>query len=230
MARPKFWMIGGAALALGLAAVSPQAGHAQTQMAATMLTQTTASYTVELDVGPAAQMLSLDQAAMMGMGEVMVSMPDMGMSMPSGSMSGMSAGSSMSMTGSEAMGAMPMMATTDNGQPVNHHLEVHVLDSATGAPDASVDPQIQITNESTGQSRMVDDVAAMYDVQVGMGDLHYGNNVYLPDGTYTVTVMIGQETATFQHVAIANGMGLSMAGMGNSMSGTMPDSPMMPGH
>jgi hypothetical protein len=225
MAGPKFWMAGATALALGLAALAPQAGpaaRAQTQMGPAMLTQMTATYTVELDVGPAAEMLTPDQAQAMGMGEVMIGMPDMGMDMPSGSQP---ASQGSAMTG-DAMSTMPMMATTDNGQPVNHHVEVHVRDNSTGVPDANVDPQITITDESSGQSRMLNDVAAMYDVQMGMSDLHYGNNVYLPDGTYTVTVTLGQETATFQHVAVANGMGLSMDGM----SGSMPDGSMSAGH
>ncbi len=226
MAQPKFWMIGAAAVALGFTAIGPRVGpaaRAQAQMAATMHTQMTPSYTVELDIGPAAEMLTPDQAMTMGIGEVMVSMPDMGMSMPSAAQPSSQSGMS---TGGDAMSMMPMMATTDGGQPVNHHLEVHVLDNASGAPDATVDPQITITSESNGQSHTVDDVAAMYDEQMGMGDLHYGNNIYLADGTYTIAVTIGSETATFQHVPVANGAGLPM----DSMGSMMPEAPMSAGH
>jgi 5-hydroxyisourate hydrolase-like protein (transthyretin family) len=221
MARPRFWIASGMVLALASAAAlaTSTGARAQTQPAAMMLTQTTPSYTIALDIGPAAEMVTLDQAQAMGMGEVMVEAEGMGMAMASGSSSAMSGGSTPMMSSDES-GMMPMMATTDNGQPVNHDLEVHVLDKATGAPVEDAEPQITITDESSGQSRTLADVAAMYDVQRGMSDLHFGNNVFLPDGTYTVTVTLVQETATFQHVAVSNGMGLSMDGMGTSTPGS----------
>jgi 5-hydroxyisourate hydrolase-like protein (transthyretin family) len=124
------------------------------------------------------------------------------------------------------------MATTDNGQPVNHHLEVHVTSKSTGSPAANIQPQISITDDATGQTRALASVMSMYDIQVGQSDLHYGNNVYLPDGGYTVTVVVGSDMAQFSQVMVSDGMGLppdSMGAMGDSMG--MDGNPMqMPGH
>lgn len=143
--------------------------------------QSTASYDVQLDLGPAAMMLTPDQAQGATSGELMVDMPGMGTS---------------------------AMAMTDEGQPVNHHLEVHVYDKSSGAVDSSVMPSITITNVATGASRPLSDVMLMYDVQTGQSDLHFGNNLYLPDGTYTIVVTIGQENAQFVNVAVSDGSGL----------------------
>jgi hypothetical protein len=111
---------------------------------------------------------------------------------------------------------MPAMATTDNGYPVNHHLEAHIYDKTSGAVVSSVTPAITITDEASGATRTVDDVAAMYDIQAGQNDLHFGNNVYLPDGTYTVQVTVGPESAQFMHVAVSGGAGLSTTNAGSA--------------
>src|SRR5262249_44704520 len=69
-------------------------------------TQTTDSYKIVLSIGPAETMLMPDEAAGATAGEVMVEMPGM---------------------------AMPSTSPTDQGMPVNHHLEAKVYDKATGA-------------------------------------------------------------------------------------------------
>ena len=173
------------ALALELHALSARA-----QMPATVSqTQTTASYKIELDIGPAAMMLTPDQAAGAASGEVMVAMPGM---------------------------PMPVMNTTDQGQPVNHHLEVHISNLATGAMVTTPPPTVTIT-DSMGMSRVLSNLMLMYDVQMGPSDTHFGANVYLPDGTYTVEVMEGAETATFAAVMVSGGAGLPSSAM---MSGS----------
>ncbi|MFI5340295.1 MAG: hypothetical protein ACHQ7N_10705 [Candidatus Methylomirabilales bacterium] len=58
---------------------------------------------------------------------------------------------------------MPM-AMTDQGQPVNHHLEVHIYDKATGTVVTNVIPKIMVTNQATGAARPLASIAAMYDV------------------------------------------------------------------
>jgi hypothetical protein len=40
-------------------------------------------------------------------------------------------------------------------------------------------------------------IVVMQGIVEGPGDYHYGNNVDLPKGEYTVTVVIGSETANF---------------------------------
>jgi hypothetical protein len=45
-------------------------------------------------------------------------------------------------------------------------------------------------------------VTAMYDVKEGPGDIHFGDNVHLANGTYRVTVSVGGERAVFKQVAV----------------------------
>jgi len=141
-------------------------------------TQTT-TYTMTLKVGPAEPMYMSGAPAGTTAGEIMMPMAGM------------------------AMG--PMSPTDmDQGQQVNHHLEVQILTTATRAVAVNLTPRIRVSSEAmpTGQARTLDAVAPMYGVTEGPGDLHYGQNLYLADDTYTVTVAVGNETATFQHVVV----------------------------
>lgn len=98
--------------------------------------------------------------------------------------------------------APPMMAVADDGQPVNHQLDVRIYDRITGDVILEPVPRITICNEATGEVRRLAPVVAMQDLRLGPRDYHFGNNVYLPDGRYTVTVVLGDETAVFQHLAL----------------------------
>src|SRR5437762_13578605 len=98
--------------------------------------QTTTSYKLELGLGDAETMLMPDQERTATQGEVMAPMPGM---------------------------AMAPMSMTDQGQPVNHHLEIHIYDKASGAVIKDKLPGITITNQASGASRKVDPVMAMYD-------------------------------------------------------------------
>ncbi len=230
------------AAALGGLALMSLAGGALAGQPSATQTESSADYRVELDIGPAAAMLTTAQAMTAASGEVMVETPSMatgtsmgssGMSMPgisAGSMPAgmaMPGGSSTSMGPSSSMSGMSMMsmqmATTDDGQPVNHHLEVHVFDSATGAVIANPVPSIAITDNTTGATRTLSDVMAMYNIQAGTSDLHFGNNVFLQDGdTYTIQVIVGSDTVSFANVAPSGGMGLPTATGGST--GGMPAS------
>lgn len=160
-------------LFLVVAFASPQgSGFAQSGDA---LTQSTAHYRITLDIGPVPTMLRPDQVSSATEGEVPLSMPGM---------------------------SMPTTAMTDQGRPVNRHVEVAVYDKATGARLGSPMPRITITDRKTGSSRELKAVTAMYDVTEGQGDLHFGDNVHLAKGTYTVTVSVGGERAVFKKVAV----------------------------
>ena len=120
---------------------------------------------------------------------------------------------------------MPTMSMMDQGQPVNHHVEAHIYDKSSGAVLDSVTPVMAITNQANGASRKIDPVMAMYGVAEGKSDLHYGGNVYLPDGTYTITVSANNETATFKDVAVAAQMTAApgpMAAPAVGSAGIMP--------
>jgi hypothetical protein len=93
-------------------------------------------------------------------------------------------------------GTMVMPADTTNPSPDWHHLEVHVFDRMTGDVARSTNPVITVTSKSTGQTQPVP-IVVMQGIVEGPGDYHYGNNVDLPKGDYTVTVVIGSETANF---------------------------------
>jgi hypothetical protein len=79
-----------------------------------------------------------------------------------------------------------MNAGMDQVMPVNHHLEVHVPQNDTGAVVNNVTPIFRVTDKLIGQSRDSPQVMAMYGVQAGPNDFHYGQNVYLPNSTYQV--------------------------------------------
>ena len=185
--------------------------------AQTMPTQAerTAHYSLDLTVGPAETMISPMDAMKAQTGEIMVnggSMMDSGHSMSPGTAmspmpdmmtTGGGMGQPSASTASVAMG----MATpgVDQGMPVNHHVEVHITQNDTGAVVNNVTPTFRITDKLTGQSRDLPQVMAMYGVQAGASDFHYGQNVYLPDGAYEVTVMIGSDTASFRDVMVTGG-------------------------
>ena len=167
-------------------------GPVAAQMAPAIHVDQTPTYTVVLGIGPAEQMLSPADALVAKSGEVMVG-------------GGPTAPSSMDTT-------MTMTPNMDQGMTVNHHLEVHIMRNDTGAVVNDVTPTIRITDKATGTSRDLPQVMGMFGVQMGPSDLHYGQNVWLPDGTYTVTVMIGPDRAVFRDLIVIDGAPMSMSG------------------
>ena len=102
---------------------------------------------------------------------------------------------------------MSCLSTTDQGQPVNHHLEVHIFSKSIGVYSASgtevkdIVPVVAITDHATGNSRDLADLTAC--LSASQVDYPYfGDNVYLPDGTYSATVGVADETAVFESVAV----------------------------
>jgi hypothetical protein len=159
---------------LVLTFVSPQgSGFAQS---GDKRAQSTAHYRITLDIGPVPTMLRADQAASATEGEVPLSMPGM---------------------------PMPMLAMTDQGQPVNRHIEVAVYDTVTGARLGSPMPRITITDRKTGRSKALQAVTAMYDVKEEHRNLHFSDNVYLANGAYRVIVFVGGEQTVFKKVVVS---------------------------
>lgn len=93
-------------------------------------------------------------------------------------------------------GTMTMPADMTNASPDWHHLEVHIFDKKTGNVVRTITPVLSITNDATGQTQQVP-IVVMQGIVEGPSDYHYGNNVDLPKGQYTVTVDMGSETASF---------------------------------
>jgi hypothetical protein len=138
----------------------------------------TAHYRLELMLGPAEKMFSPAEAAAQHptTGEVMF--------------------------GDASMVGMPMaMMSMAPGEM--RHLEVHVfsLDKGQIVTDAKV--AIEVTGANP---KRVEDVAVtkMYGVKEGPADTHYGNNVSLHPGNYTVEITVNGEKAEFAVVIPAS--------------------------
>ena len=75
------------------------------------------------------------------------------------------------------------------------HLEVHVYTLDKGAVVGDANVTIAVTDaQKTVQNIQI---ATMYGIAEGPSDTHYGNNVGLPPGTYTVDVTANGEKAAF---------------------------------
>ncbi len=125
---------------------------------------TTQDYHLTLQLGPPAQMLSMNQTVTATVGEVMVS------------------GQASNTTS---------MNTTDT-----YLLEVHVYNITSGTVVTNQNVSIQIINHTTNQTLTIP-VIAMYDLKIGPSDTHFGNNITLPAGSYTIIVNVAGETAKF---------------------------------
>jgi hypothetical protein len=104
--------------------------------------------------------------------------------------------------------SFPNMSAMDQGQPVNRHLEIHVFDRSSGGKETGLIPSVSITDKATGVSR---ELAESRETGASLGvsfvtacliskhrevEPHFGDNLYLPNGNYTITVGVGTETAT----------------------------------
>jgi hypothetical protein len=185
-------------LVAGLACV-PTVAFAQAESMMPMRVERTMAYVVVLSIGPAETM-----APSMGMGTGQTGE----MSMSHGQSSDMSMGHDTGMMAPE-----PMMA--DMGMAVNHHLDIHVTSADTGAPVTSLTPTIRITDKATGESRDLPEIMSMAG-GMGPNDWVYGQNVFLPDGTFQVTVQLGpSDTAVFRDVTVEASPMMAEPGMGH---------------
>jgi hypothetical protein len=186
----------------------PVVAHAEAD--STMRVERTSSFDVALTIGPVQPMLTTNS---------MQAQPstDMGMS-----------NNAMPMGGTES----PMQpAQADQGMAVNHWLDVHVTQAGSGAVVSGVTPTIRITDKSNGEAR---EIPAVMGMAGGMdaNDLHYGQNVFLPDGTYQISVLLGpSDTAQFRDVVVASNSMMAEPSMNDAMGQghdmTMTDQPGM---
>jgi len=89
----------------------------------------------------------------------------------------------------------------------NCHLIVHLYDAQTGKAltDANVSMHFQLLDKDgkpQGPEQKVP-VTVMQVIGKGPETTHYGNNVVLPDGTYTVTVMVDDKKTEF-HIVVSS--------------------------
>lgn len=92
------------------------------------------------------------------------------------------------------------MSSTDQGKPVNRHLEVHTFNKSTGEEIKNLVPAVRVTNQATGSSHLLTNLVACRVSRHRETEPHFGDNVYLPDGAYTITVTVGKDTAVFKDV------------------------------
>jgi hypothetical protein len=102
----------------------------------------------------------------------------------------------------EVMQQGATMTMMDQGQPVNHHLEVYVFDKNTGAEVKKLIPKVTITDQATGTARGLPDVQACLLANHRATEPHFGDNLYLSDGKYAVAVNVGNDTAVFENVVV----------------------------
>ncbi|MBI2855807.1 MAG: hypothetical protein HYX93_03050 [Chloroflexi bacterium] len=105
----------------------------------------------------------------------------------------------------EVMQAGGSMTEVDRGRPVNHHLEVHIFDKTSGAEVKTLIPEVGITSIATGEFTAfaptaeadgdIPYVTACLLANHRLKEPHFGDNLYLANGTYTVTVTVGSEVA-----------------------------------
>ncbi|HLJ18889.1 MAG TPA: hypothetical protein VKU84_01760 [Stellaceae bacterium] len=127
----------------------------------------TKQYRLTLQIGPTETMYSAAEAK--------AKSPTSGEVMLSGKMAG-------GMTGMMAMSGM-------------RHVELHVYSLATGK--VVTDARVTIALTGSDKKRHTVPVARMYGVTEGPDDLHYGNNVMLSPGAYTVDATVNGEAARF---------------------------------
>lgn len=95
----------------------------------------------------------------------------------------------------QVMQAGATMTVMDQGRPVNHHLEVHIFDRRSGAEVKSLTPQVTITGPGIATPRGLPDVRACLLANHRVIEPHFGDNLYLADGTYSVAIGVGTERA-----------------------------------
>lgn len=133
----------------------------------------TAHYRLVLRIGPTEAMYTAAEARMHhpGSGEIMV--------------------------GGRMTDGMGGMAHGSNGKPDpdRHHLELHVYSRATGK--IVVEAHVTIAVTGAEKKSLSVPIARMYGIDEGPDDMHYGNNVVLRPGTYSVRAAVNGERARF---------------------------------
>lgn len=135
--------------------------------------QTTRSYKIQIDIGPVVNVMRPDQTKGATAGDVLVA-PDN------------SAGS-----------------IRDEIMPASHHVAVYLNRLTTGAAMTFRAPVVSLRQQGSDHSFTLDDLAAVYDVTKGPSDTHFAQNVYLPAGTYDITVWFGRDRTVFTDVAVS---------------------------
>jgi hypothetical protein len=112
-----------------------------------------------------------------------------------------------STTSGEVMVASQMSPMSMTGN--TYHLELHVYNIKTGAAEVVPISSVGIIVTNSSGTKTTIPVAEMFDIGQGPTDFHYGNNVQLTAGNYTVDTNIGSENASFNVTISAMSSGMS---------------------
>ena len=167
--------IGASVAACGSSSPSRSASVAATCRASGRFdqTHTTSGHVFLLHLGPRESMLMLSP------GEAKAKHITTGELMVSGTMS------------------MGTSSGTMSGDMTTRHLEIHICRRESGTVVTDARPLITVSPPGGGTGQIP--VAVMEGVTAGVADLHYGNNVALRrGGTYTITVRLGSDSASFK--------------------------------
>jgi hypothetical protein len=96
------------------------------------------------------------------------------------------------------MAGMPAMDHTVPGMmpvPQARHVELHIYARDTGKPVAEA--RVSITLTGADKKRHAVPMARMYGVAEGLEDVHFGNNMAISAGSYTVDATVNGEPAHF---------------------------------
>jgi len=101
------------------------------------------------------------------------------------------------MVGGQMTDEIVGMAHRSNGKPDpdRRHVELHVYSRATGK--IVVEAHVTIAVAGTDKKSLSLPIARMYGIDEGPDDMHYGNNVVLRPGTYSVRAAVNGERARF---------------------------------
>jgi hypothetical protein len=147
------------------------AGAVAAHAADTMRTKTVGAYRIELHILPAESFFSKADVAAKNVKE-----------------------------GMEIEGGAAPVAPDADSHP-NHHLVVHVFDKKSGkaVTDATVTMSLVPLDAKGRSSGAASDVPVVVMQAVGKGptSTHYGNNVAMPAGRYSVTVTVNGQKAVF---------------------------------
>jgi|SRR5208283_17701 len=84
----------------------------------------------------------------------------------------------------------------------NHHLVVHIFNAKTGkaVTNAKISMNFQLLDDTAKPKGSVVDVPVVVMQAVGKGPqtTHYGNNVVMPDGTYSIAVSVNGKNTEFR--------------------------------
>ncbi len=102
----------------------------------------------------------------------------------------------------EVMQPGAVMAMVDQGQAVNHHFEVHIFNRSSGAEIKTTIPGVTISQQATKLSRGLPNVDACLLANHRVTEPHFGDNLYLADGTYAIDIAVGNETTLFADIVV----------------------------